>query len=151
MKRTNAFTLIEIMMVIGVIGLLAALATFGVMRAMQNSYLKRAETELHMIATAMLQLAWDTSMWPNKALRTAPGSAKVKDISVPAAGLLDTDGTYENWKGPYYDGNTKDPWGNNYYFDPANNYEGSTHVVVGSFGPDGIFGGDEDPRVPLDD
>lgn len=154
MKKKSAFTLVEIMIVIAIVGLLASLATLAILKAMRNSQIKSAETEVHMLATAMLQLAWDTTRWPNKALRTTPGSIEMWDLSVPASGLLDTDGSYQNWKGPYYEGNTKDPWGNNYFFDPDYSVDGVRHVVVGSFGPNGVgrnLHDSDDILVLLDD
>ena len=46
------------------------------------------------------------------------GSAERWNISPAHCGLMDTDGSYADWKGPYYGGETIDPWGNPYFFDP---------------------------------
>lgn len=56
-----------------------------------------------------------------------------------AAGLIDTDGAYLNWKGPYMGVIPKDPWGNNYFFDTDYDIGGGVmRVVLGSYGPNGV-------------
>ena len=138
MKQKKGFTLVEIMVVIGILGMLAGMAAYVVSSARTRAYIRQAEGDLEMIATAALQLAWDTSRWPNKALRTQPGSTEIWNISTASAGLEGTDGSYDEWKGPYFAGNTLDPWGNPYFFDPDYRVNGVMRVVVGSFGPNGV-------------
>lgn len=138
MKNKHGFTLVEIMVAIGIVGLLATMATYGLRTAYKKALIRQSEGELQMIATAALQMAWDTSRWPNKALRTNPGSTEIWDISYASAGLGDTDGSYDEWKGPYFKGNTTDPWGNPYFFDPDYLVDGVMRVVIGSFGPNGV-------------
>ncbi|HSR87713.1 MAG TPA: prepilin-type N-terminal cleavage/methylation domain-containing protein [Pontiella sp.] len=138
MKNRHGFTLLEIMVTIGILGLLTVMATYALRTARTKAYIRQAEGDLQMLATATLQLAWDTSRWPNKALRTQPGSTEIWNISIAAAGLEGTDGTYDEWKGPYFAGNIMDPWGNPYFFDPDYRVNGVDRVVVGSFGPNGV-------------
>lgn len=38
-------------------------------------------------------------------------------------------------KAPYYGSDLKDPWGNNYFFDPDYRVDGKMVPGVGSFGP----------------
>lgn len=135
--KKSGFTLVEISVVTMIIGLLATLGTLAIMKGIQNSRIKQAQTELEIISAAMLQLTWDSRMWPNGQLRTNGGSIEMWDISSADCGLLDTNGKYVNWKGPYYGGAVKDPWGNNYFFDPDFRIDGVMRVVVGSFGPNG--------------
>ena len=135
MKR-RGFTLVEIMIVISIIGLLAGIGIPAILRSVQNSRIKQAQTELAMMSAAILQLAWDTGRWPNGEPRTTAGSRERWDISEARCGLLDTNGSYREWKGPYYEGEINDPWGNPYFFDPDYRRDG-VHIVVGSFGPNG--------------
>lgn len=137
MKKRNGFTLIEIMVVVAVVGLLAALASLAVTKSHQKAIQKQVETELQILSAATLQLAWDTGRWPNKARRNNPGSTEIWQISMASAGLMATDGSYDNWKGPYYEGSLLDPWGNPYFFDPDYFEGGIARIVVGSFGPNG--------------
>jgi general secretion pathway protein G len=154
MKKPNGFTLVEIMIVVAVIGLLASMAMFAIHKASQNARIKQAEAELEMLSAAVLQLAWDTGKWPNKALRTKPGSTEIWNISGSGAGLFKTDGSYNGWKGPYYEGAIFDPWGNPYFFDPDYIVKGVNRIVVGSFGPNRIgrnLYDKDDIKILLDD
>jgi prepilin-type N-terminal cleavage/methylation domain-containing protein len=135
--KKSGFTLIEIMVVVGIVGFLAALGTLAITKAITNGRIKGATTELEILSAATLQLAWDTGYWPNKTKRTAGGSVEIWDISPVSCGLEGTDGSYGKWKGPYYEGAVQDPWGNNYFFDPDYRIDGVDRVVVGSFGPNG--------------
>jgi len=138
MKKTEGFTLIEISITVSIIGLLAALAAIAVTRAHQSALNKQASGELQFLSASILQMAWDTGKWPNKALRTNPGSTEIWALGGKAVGLTQTDGSYNNWKGPYYEGSLVDPWGHPYFFDPDYLIKGVNHVVVGSFGPNGV-------------
>lgn len=135
--KKNGFTLVEISVVTLIIGLLASLGTMAITTSVKNSRIKQAKTELAMISAAVLQLAWDTGKWPNGRRRTNGGSTEKWDISSASCGLVDTDGSYNKWKGPYYDGENIDPWGNPYFFDPDYRIDGVMRVVIGSFGPNG--------------
>lgn len=153
-KQKRGFTLLEMMFAVGILGLLVSLASYSVVTAHRNALIKQAEGELEMIATATLQMAWDTSRWPNKTLRNQPGSVEIWDISSASVGLTANDGSYTEWKGPYYRGSTTDPWGNPYFFDPDYLINGINHVVIGSFGPNGVGKNvydDDDVYVLLDD
>lgn len=121
MKSRSGFTLVEIMIVVAIVGIMAAIGTAAISSGMNRSKVKAAESELEMIASAVLQLAWDTGRWPNGDLRIIRGGAVVDDISSVSAGLMypNTNGVFgADWKGPYYEGSIADPWGDNYFFDP---------------------------------
>jgi type II secretory pathway pseudopilin PulG len=137
MNRKHGFTLTETMIMVGLISLLGAIASVAVSKAHRNARIKQTETELNMLAAAVLQMTWDTGRWPNKAVRTTPGSTEIWNITGAAVGLLDTDGSYNNWKGPYYEGAVLDPWGQPYFFDPDYTTSQGIRIVIGSFGPNG--------------
>jgi general secretion pathway protein G len=149
----SGFTLVEIMIVVAIIGLLAGMGTLAVMKAVNNSRIKTAETELQLISSGVLQLAWDTGKWPNGTWRTeaASGANEIADLSGSALFQISDESVYPNWKGPYYEGSLVDPWGQSYFFD--SDYDGK-RVVVGSGGPNrsGVNRYDEDNiYVFLDD
>ncbi|MBN2161357.1 MAG: type II secretion system protein GspG [Pontiellaceae bacterium] len=137
MKKKRGFTLVEIMVTIGIISLLASLASIGVVKAMKSAKIKEAEVDLAMINSSIIRLADETGRWPNKAVRTTPGNVEIWDLTAKSAGLLDSDGSYPNWNGPYCDDMMTDPWGNPYFFDPTYTVNGKSRIVVGSFGPNG--------------
>ena len=146
--KKSGFTLIEIAVVTMILGLLATLGTLAISKGVRNARIKNTEAELEILSAAILQLAWDTGKWPNGQPRMAGGSVEMWDISGDNCGLLGNDGTYNNWKGPYYDGSTTDVWWRDsapqrkYFFDPDYRHkeaDGTVRdaVVVGSFGPNG--------------
>jgi general secretion pathway protein G len=136
--KKSGFTLIEISVVTIILGLLATLGTLALMKSVQNARTKSAESELEILSAAVLQLAWDTGKWPNGQLRNNGGSIEKWDISPDSCGLMGTDGNFNQWKGPYYEGVIEDPWGNRYFFDPDYLIDGKNHIVIGSFGPNGV-------------
>ena len=135
--KKRGFTLFEIMNDVSIIGLLAGIGIPAISRGVRNSDIKQAQAELEMISAAVLQLAWDTGKWPNGKDRTGGGSAEMWDISGDNCGLFGNDGTYSNWKGPYYDGAIKDPWNRHYFFDPDYYIDGDPRIAIGSYGPNG--------------
>ena len=154
MKKKHGFTLVEIMITVAIIGMLATMSALALRTAHKRALIKQAEGEVEMISMAALRLAWDSSRWPNRALRTQPGSTEIWDISVASAGIAANDGSYADWEGPYYRGTTTDPWGNPYFFDPDYRINGVDRVVVGSFGPNGVGQNvydSDDIKVLLDD
>jgi general secretion pathway protein G len=152
--QKNGFTLIEILIVVAIVGLLATMGALSVMTSVNNGRIKGAETELQLLSAAVLQMAWDTGKWPNQRARNNGGSTEIWDISGDSSGLFGAVDSYDNWKGPYYNGESLDPWGNPYFFDPDYRVGGVNHVVVGSFGPNGkgrnLYDSD-DVYVLLDD
>ena len=150
----QGFTLVEIMFTVSIIGLLAILGSVAIRGAVKNARIKQATVEVEFLSVAALQLAHDTGRWPNQAPRNNGGSVEIWNISGTSSGLVDSDDSYNNWNGPYYEGETLDPWGNPYFFDPDYRIDGVNHAVMGSFGPNGIGRNrydDDDIYVLLDD
>ncbi len=136
-RASGGFSLIEIMIVVAVVGLLAGLAAVSTVKARRMARLKQAEVDLAILTAAVEQLAWDTGRWPGGILRNVTQSAELWVLTGASAGLLSADNRFPNWKGPYLAKVPKDPWGNDYFFDPDYRIDGVMRVVVGSFGPNG--------------
>ena len=129
-QRARAYTLVEMMIVVAIIGGLASLAIPQVLKAVNKAKVKQAEADLEMIAAAIRTLASDTGRFPalstNKIMeRTTADNGgvwddEVYDLSTPFAGLLSAPSCLTNygWKGPYLHEVPLDPWGNRYEFDP---------------------------------
>lgn len=137
-SRKNGYSFVEIMIVVMIIGVLSAITITSITKVRANARVKQAETELEMIAAAVRQLAWDTGKWPSKRDRIYKDK-ETWDLTLPEAGLLATDGSFNNWNGPYLAEIPDDPWGTPYFFDSDYYTNVKVHcVAVGSLGPDKI-------------
>jgi len=105
-RRQRGFTLIEIMVVVVILGILAAIVAPNVMRRIDDAQLTKVSSDLRTIETAMNLYRMDNFRYPTteqgiKALYEKPNDSSVR-----------------NWKqGGYVDsGSVKDPWGNEYRY-----------------------------------
>lgn len=128
---TRGFTIVELLIVIVVIGILAALV-LNTFRGMQDrARIAQAEDTLASLERAVKTLQVDTNKWPNGCptnLVTNP-EANVEDqaaglTQTPTAGVVEspcewTTSDIARWAGPYWaDETVQDPWGRSYQFDP---------------------------------
>jgi general secretion pathway protein G len=119
-KRRTAergMTLIEIMVVVVILGLIAAAVTVNVMGALAESKMKQAKTDLHTIENCLDLFKLEKGRYPS----TEEGLA-----------ALVTAGKCKN---------VKDPWGHDYVY----LYPGQLHpdsFDIKSYGGDGKPGGD---------
>ncbi len=155
------FTLIEILVVIAIVGILAAVVLASLNDSRELANIRKAQADMRNIHTAMEVLFNDTGLYPHKQPQYCPprsaGGNEV-NLNSPTTGLVGTDGSYENWSGPYVT-SVIDPWGRPYFLDEdyycAGGEQGCNgHVTTGatdrsvlvSCGPDGMLG--DDPSNP---
>lgn len=127
LEARRGFTLTEILLVVGIIGILSLLAVPKVLNAVNRARQKQAEADLTIIAAAINQLTSDTGKYPSLSSTplgydiTTPGNNlnEVEDLSTPDAGLLQcaTNRFGTKWQGPYLEKLPIDPWGKPYFFD----------------------------------
>lgn len=130
MNRKRAFTLIELMVVILILGILAALILPKVVGRTTEAKVGAAKRDLSTLSAAINQFRVDCDRYPT----TEEG---LNALQVQPNGV-------NGWKGPYLTkGIPADPWGNqyNYEFPGATGRESFT---VMSYGSDGQPGGEGD-------
>ena len=128
-RRIRAFTLIEVMVVIAILAVLAALIVPKVMSRPDEARVVAARQDIASLLQALKLHRLDNLRYPTTdqglaALVTRPSVAPVPP----------------NWKpGGYLERLPRDPWGNSYqYLSPGLRGE----VDVFSFGADGVAGGE---------
>jgi general secretion pathway protein G len=129
MKKQNGFTLIEIMVVVVILGILAALVVPKIMGRPDEARVVAARQDIATLMQALKLYKLDNIAYPTteqglQALVVKPGSAPIPP----------------NWKsGGYIDRLPKDPWGHEFqYLNPGLHGE----IDVFSLGADGAPGGE---------
>ena len=129
MKRQNAFTLIEILVVVAILAILAAIVVPRIMDRPDEAKRVAAKADIGAIVQALKLYRLDNGFYP----ATDQGLAAL--VQRPASNPAPT-----NWKqGGYLDKLPKDPWQNDYqYLNPGVRGE----IDVFSFGADRAPGGE---------
>ena len=126
-RSVAGFTLIEIMVVLVIIGVLAALIAPNVLNRAADARVTAAKTDVNNLMQALKLYKLDNQRYPGA------------DQGLEALVRKPTSGTVpQNWR-PYLDKLPKDPWGQPYqYANPGLHGE----IDVFSFGADGKPGGE---------
>jgi general secretion pathway protein G len=124
-RRDAGFTLIEILLVVVIIGILAAVAVPRLGGRVAQSQVAAARASIGAIGTAIDLYETDNGKLPDSLQN------------------LMTKGSEPNWNGPYLRKaeSLKDPWGNEFQFTKQGNV-----YTVASAGPDGSFGTGDDVK-----
>lgn len=131
LKSSSGFTLIEIMVVIVILALLAALVGPKIIGRSDDARVADAKVQIRNIETALKLYKLDNSVFPT----TDQGISAL--VTKPATGVIPknykAEGYLESKKLP------KDPWSNDYiYLSPSENGD----YELCSWGADGVRGGE---------
>lgn len=126
-RLRRAFTLVEMLLVVTIIGILAALVIPRIAGTGERARVTAAQTDINGgIKTALGNYEVDNGFYPKS----------LQDLMVQPANA-------HNWHGPYLEKIPMDPWGNPYvYRFPGRHVPGSYDLL--SVGPDGKEGTPDD-------
>jgi general secretion pathway protein G len=125
----SGFTLIEVMVVVVILGILAAMVVPKIMSRPEEARITKARQDIRAIESALNLYRLDNFVYPSTDQGLEALVQKPTDPPEP-----------KNWKeGGYLDRLPNDPWGSPYqYLSPGTHGE----VDIYSMGPDGQPGGD---------
>ena len=135
MRKSKGFTLVELLIVIAIIGILAAIAIPNLLTAVQRGRQKRTMADMRTIATALEAYAVDNNVYPSAACPAGTFTGPAQPLTEGSLKVLlkdDTDpqaGGYMN-KIPWNDG-----WGHPYHY--ATDTPKQQYVLI-STGRDGV-------------
>ncbi len=122
----NGFTLLELLIVVAIIGILAAIAIPGLITAKENATRKATMADLRNYGTALNAYYVSYDQYPD-----------TSDIDVVYDSLVPLQVTTIR---------KKDSWGNPFHYST----DVGTHYTVESYGKDNVDGLDWDPNDPRD-
>ena len=138
MRKNSAFTMIEILIVLAIIGFLFAfLLGPQLLKVFGKSDVAVTKLRMQKVKTALLQYKMDIGHYPTK--REGGIQALLEKPKVPTAA--------DKWRGPYLDDeeDLEDKWGNELQYNrpPERSKKFKIFEII-SFGADGQEGGDGD-------
>ena len=125
-KQRKNFTLVEILIVVGIIALITAVALPSYLNHMKNARISSAQAQISVIYQAVTSFSMDMKRLPEE--------------NIGLTELIENTGNSKNWKGPYLEVYELplDPWDNDYVY----RIEPNKRFEILSYGADGQQGGE---------
>ncbi len=127
--RSQAFTLVEMLLVLVILGVLAAIVYPKIAGRGEQARVTAAQTQISAFKTALDAFEVDNGYYPK-------GKNGLLDLVQRPRDAV-------NWHGPYLDSIPKDPWQNEYVYECPGRHNPSSFDLM-SAGPDGRIGSDDD-------
>lgn len=147
--KQQGFTLIEVLIVLGIVGILAGIIFVAVNNSRSKGQTAKVMADLSQIRTGLQLLEADTGKWPNGCPPSTSANPEVAldnpqsgILAVPTVGVVElpcewTASEISYWNGPYVQATElTDPWGNSYVFDADYQPISPGTIVLLSYGPD---------------
>lgn len=122
----RAFTLVEMLLVITIIGILAALVVPKMMGRSEQARQAAAKADIAAIKTSLDAYEVDNGFYPKN-----------------LGDLIQQPRDARNWRGPYLDKLPQDPWGFDYVYAQPGRHNANSYDLS-SVGPDGKAGTEDD-------
>lgn len=157
LKNRKGFTLIEVIVVAGIIAVLAGILVPLIFKEIDESKISRAAADVRSVSSALIVFKKDVGPWPTLDASCASGLTLLVGDGIAPSGLaaqgfdqtstesftepLSTNSAacYNNWKGPYIAVVSADPWGYNYVVNAKEFNTANAPVWILSAGPNGII------------
>ncbi|MDT8406012.1 MAG: type II secretion system major pseudopilin GspG [Methylococcales bacterium] len=131
-RNVNGFTLLELLVVLGIIALLAGIVGPQVMKHMSTSKTRAAQVQIEDLSAALDMYKLDVGRYPTPEQGLSALVEKPQDS--------------ERWNGPYLRKNKvpKDPWLNDYVYRQPGEHGAFDLYSLGADGNEGGEGEDQD-------
>ena len=129
-RNIKAFTLIELMLVVIILGVLAAMVMPRLAGRSEEARVAAARTDIQ----TNISLALDLFEMDQRRFPTSEEGLQA---------LLNNPGGITTWKGPYLKREPKDPWGNLYHYVHPGSHSQQDYDLYSS-GPNGVEGDSDD-------
>lgn len=121
-RRNHGFSILELMVVVLIMGILAAIVTRNVLQNVDKAKVTKTRIHISQLKDAINQYKLDTNIYPDY----------LEDLVIQPANVA-------GWTEPYIEAIPLDGWGNEFvYFPPE---RGSRNFEIISYGADGEQGG----------